>query len=149
MMTPDSSRLPPAGTRGSSPAPLGRPSCSDRYPPCRIYRETSSPTCGPSCSALGAVVSRHLLWPLLTSGQPSRRLSTPVAPSGSYPRPPRVRRVTFPLMPVGFTSWRSVQVSGFDDIGHITPPCRLVSASCSSRGSIRQQISELTKSRYR
>lgn len=132
MMTPDSSRLPPAGTRGSSPAPLGRPSFSDRYQPCRVYRETSSPTCGPSCSALGAVVSRHLLWPLLTSGQPSRRLSTPVAPSGSYPRPPRVRRVTFPLMPVGFTSWRSVQVSGFDDSGHLTPPCRLVSASCSS-----------------
>lgn len=35
-------------------------------------------------------------------------------------------------MPVGYTSRRSVQVSGFDDIGHLTPPCRLVSASCSS-----------------
>ena len=35
-------------------------------------------------------------------------------------------------MPVGYTSRRSVQVSGFDDIGRLTPPCRLVSASCSS-----------------
>jgi len=28
---------------------------------------------------------------------------------------------TFTLMPVGFTSQRSVQVSGFDDIGRLTP----------------------------
>ena len=35
-------------------------------------------------------------------------------------------------MPVGFTSQRSVQVSGFDDIGRLTPLQRLVSASCSS-----------------
>lgn len=39
---------------------------------------------------------------------------------------------TFTLMPVGYTSRRSVQVSGFTDIGLLTPPCRLVSASCSS-----------------
>jgi len=39
---------------------------------------------------------------------------------------------TFTLMSVGYTSRRSVQVSGFDDIGRLTPPCRLVSASCSS-----------------
>jgi len=39
---------------------------------------------------------------------------------------------TFTLMPVGYTSRRSVQVSGFADIGLLTPPCRLVSASCSS-----------------
>jgi hypothetical protein len=31
---------------------------------------------------------------------------------------------TFTLMPVGFTSRRSVQVSGFDDIGRLTPPSR-------------------------
>ena len=48
--------------------------------------------------------------------------------------------LTFTLMSVGSmtegnpcgTSRRSVQVSGFDDIGRLTPPCRLVSASCSS-----------------
>src|SRR5437667_12476033 len=35
-------------------------------------------------------------------------------------------------MPVGSTSQRSVQVSGFADIGLLTPLCRLISASCSS-----------------
>ena len=35
-------------------------------------------------------------------------------------------------MPVGSTSQRPVQVSGFDDNGRLTPLCRLVSASCSS-----------------
>jgi hypothetical protein len=39
---------------------------------------------------------------------------------------------TFTIMPVGFTSRRFVKVSGFDDIGRLSPPCRLVSASCSS-----------------
>ncbi|MDP2880214.1 MAG: hypothetical protein Q8N89_01380 [Azonexus sp.] len=39
---------------------------------------------------------------------------------------------TFTLIPVGYTSQRPAQVSGFDDIGHLTPLCRLVSASCSS-----------------
>src|SRR5207249_7802777 len=35
-------------------------------------------------------------------------------------------------MPVGSTSQRSVQVSGFADIGLLTPLRRLISASCSS-----------------
>lgn len=35
-------------------------------------------------------------------------------------------------MPVGYTSQRSVQVSGFGDCGHLTPLRRLISASCSS-----------------
>jgi len=39
---------------------------------------------------------------------------------------------TFTLIPVGSTSQRSVQVSGFDDIGRLAPLCRLVSASYSS-----------------
>ncbi len=33
--------------------------------------------------------------------------------------------MTFLLMPVGFTSQRSVQVSGFDGLGHLTPLRRL------------------------
>jgi hypothetical protein len=45
---------------------------------------------------------------------------------------PKVMRATFLLMPVGFTSWRSVQVLGFTDLGLLTPPRRLISASCSS-----------------
>ena len=39
--------------------------------------------------------------------------------------PPRVIRATFMLMPVGSTSQRSVQVSGFTDIGLLTPLRRL------------------------
>ena len=131
MTTPGSSRRPPAGTRGTVPAPLGGWRYQRHFLSSRSILETSSPTRGSSCSALGAAVIRHLLWPLLTSDDPSRRLSTPVAPWQTT-RPPRVRRATFPLMPVGYTSWRSVQVLGFDEYGHLTPPCRLVSASCSS-----------------
>ena len=97
----------------------------------RSILETSSPTRGSSCSALGAEVNRPLLWPWLTSDGPSRRLSTPVA-LWQTTRPPRVRRATFPLMPVGCTSWRFVQVPGVGDRCHLTPPGRLISASCSS-----------------
>ena len=39
---------------------------------------------------------------------------------------------TFTLIPVGYTSQRPVQVSGFDDIGRLAPLHRLISASCSS-----------------
>jgi len=46
--------------------------------------------------------------------------------------PPREMRVTFMLMPVGYTPCLSVQVSGFDDIGRLTQTRRLLSASCSS-----------------
>lgn len=41
-------------------------------------------------------------------------------------RSPRVIRVTFLLMPVGFTSQRSVQVLGFDDYGRLAPLRRLI-----------------------
>lgn len=41
-------------------------------------------------------------------------------------RSPRVIRATFLLMPVGSTSQRSVQVSGFNDHGHLTPLRRLI-----------------------
>ena len=49
----------------------------------------------------------------------------PVA-HGRLNRSPRVIRATFLLMPVGSTSQRSVQVSGFDDCGRLTPLCRLI-----------------------
>ena len=39
--------------------------------------------------------------------------------------PPKVIRAAFMLMPVGSTSWRSVQVLGFTDICLLTPPHRL------------------------
>ncbi|SDB18891.1 hypothetical protein SAMN03159386_01386, partial [Pseudomonas sp. NFACC17-2] len=45
---------------------------------------------------------------------------------GRLNRSPRVIRATFLLMPVGSTSQRSVQVSGFEDIGLLTPLCRLI-----------------------
>jgi len=57
--------------------------------------------------------------------------STEVA-LGTHADLPGYDAPTFTLMPVGSTSRRSVQVPGFDDIGRLTPPCRLVSASCSS-----------------
>jgi len=74
----------------------------------------------------------HLIWPLLTSGSPSHNLSTVVAQIGRLPDLPGYDAQTFTLIPVGSTSQRSVQVSGFDDIGRLAPLCRLVSASCSS-----------------
>jgi hypothetical protein len=75
--------------------------------------------------------AQRTLWPLLTPGSPSRHLSMPVA-QGRPPDLPGYDAPTFTLIPVGYTSRRSVQVSGFDDIGRLTPPCRLVSASCPS-----------------
>ena len=47
-------------------------------------------------------------------------------------RPPRVRRVTFPLIPAAYTTTASVQVLGFEDIGLLTHCGRLVCDSCSS-----------------
>ena len=47
-------------------------------------------------------------------------------------RPPRVMRVTFPLMPAAYTSMLSVQVSGFEGIGLLAQHDRLVCDSCSS-----------------
>jgi hypothetical protein len=76
--------------------------------------------------------NRRLIWPLLTSGSPSRSLSTTVAQLGRLPDLPGYDAQTFTLIPVGYTSQRSVQVPGFDDIRHLTPLQRLLSASCSS-----------------
>ena len=76
-------------------------------------------------SALHRSGSEQLLRPLLTSVRPSRHLSVPVA-RGRPNRSPRVIRATFLLMPVGSTSQRSVQVSGFGDYGHLTPLRRLI-----------------------
>ena len=53
-------------------------------------------------------------------------------PLGTLADLPGYDAPTFTLMPVGYTSRRSVQVSGFADICLLTPPCRLISASCSS-----------------
>ena len=59
-------------------------------------------------------------------------VSSTEVPLGTHADLPGYDAPTFTLMPVGFTSRRSVQVSGFTDIGLLTPPRRLVSASCSS-----------------
>ena len=75
--------------------------------------------------------AQRTLWPLLTSGSPSRDLSTAVA-QGRPPDLPGYCAPTFTLMPVGFTPRRSVQVSGFACHCLLTPARRLISASCSS-----------------
>jgi hypothetical protein len=72
-----------------------------------------------------------LLCHLLTSAHASRHLSMSVA-QGTHVDLPGYCTLTFTLMPVGSTSQPSVQVLGFDDIGHLTRLRRLISASCSS-----------------
>jgi hypothetical protein len=73
----------------------------------------------------------NLICRLLTSAYASQHLPVSVA-RGTYADLPGYCALTFTLMPVGYTSQRSVQVLGFDDIGHLTPLHRLSSASCSS-----------------
>ena len=51
---------------------------------------------------------------------------------GQRDRPPRVRRVTFTLIPAASTSAVPVQVSGFEDMGLLTHCGRLVCDFCSS-----------------
>ncbi len=66
----------------------------------------------------------QLLWPLLTSGNPSRHLAMPIA-QGRLPDLPGYYAPTFTLMRVGSTSPRSVHVSGLVFYGLLTPRCRL------------------------
>jgi hypothetical protein len=68
--------------------------------------------------------AQRTLWPRLTSDDPSPHLSMPVALSRSSDLPGYCA-LTFPLMPVGSTSRRSVQELGFASTGPLTPPCRL------------------------
>ena len=51
---------------------------------------------------------------------------------GPSDRSPRVRRVTFALIPAASTSAASVQASGFEDIGLLTHCGRLICDFCSS-----------------
>jgi len=78
-----------------------------------------------------SVRSSDLLCPRLTSADPSRRLSATVA-RWQIGRPPRVRRVTFPLMPAAYTTRPSVQVSDFEDMRLLIQPSRLVCGFCAS-----------------
>ena len=85
------------------------------------------------CSAL-----RFVLTPTMASADFCMNVPTPPDVGsteialGTHADLPGYHAPTFTLMPVGSTSRRSMQVSGFDDIGRLTPPCRLLSASCSS-----------------
>jgi hypothetical protein len=147
-----------AAYRAATPAPISRDAsdfvcptaavpasapitASGRFrPPCAAWAtfsracassariEVCRPTLGTSCSGLRPT---RLLCPLLTSARPSRHLSMAVAQS-SRADLPGYCALTFPLMPVGFTPRRSVQVSGFDENCRLTPTRRLISASCSS-----------------
>ncbi|MGH7909883.1 MAG: hypothetical protein ACRENW_08565, partial [Thermodesulfobacteriota bacterium] len=64
--------------------------------------------------------------------RPSRGLATSVALSGRTTDLPGYCALTFTLMRVGSTPPRAVQVPGFACICLLTPPRRLISASCSS-----------------
>src|ERR1039458_909274 len=66
----------------------------------------------------------QLLWPRLTSDDPSRHLSMPVA-QGRSSDLPGYCALTFTLIPVGSTSRHSVQELGFASICPLTPPGRL------------------------
>ena len=81
-------------------------------------------------SALQYAVT-HLLWPLLSSDPPSPPLTRWIA-QWQRTRLPRVRRVTFTLIPAASTSTPSVQVLGFGDIGRLTRCDRLICDFCSS-----------------
>jgi hypothetical protein len=101
--------------------------------PSSTFRVVPPPTRGFQCSAL-----RFFLTPTMASADfcmgfppPFDVGSTEVA-LGTLADLPGYDALTFTLIPVGFTSRPSVQVSGFDDNGRLTPPCRLISASCSS-----------------
>ena len=75
---------------------------------------------------------RYLLWRLLTSADPSRPLSEPVAAAQQAVRSPRVRRATFPLIPAASTVTLSVQVSDFEEFGLLIQRRCLRCDSCSS-----------------
>ena len=99
----------------------------------QLLRVFPLPTHGFQCSAL-----RFVRTPTMASADFCRGVPTPLdvgsteVALGTPADLPGYDALTFTLMPVGFTSRRAVQVSGFDDICRLTPPCRLVSASCSS-----------------
>jgi len=88
-----------------------------------VFNETITPTGGITRSALGDGVIRHLygLGRLLHVHPVASRRSIARQTCSST----RVIRATFLLMPVGSTSQRSPQVSGFDDYGRLTPLRRL------------------------
>lgn len=69
-------------------------------------------------------IAPQLLWPLLTSGDPSRHLTMPIA-QGRLPDLPGYFAPIFTLMRVGSTSPRSVHVLGFASLCLLTPRCRL------------------------
>jgi len=79
-----------------------------------------------------SLIACHLLWRLLTSESPSRRFTASVAAIQQRPRSPRVRRVTFTLIPAAYTAARSVQVSDFEELCLLIPRGCLVCDSCSS-----------------
>ena len=101
--------------------------------PSLTVRVFPPPTCGFQCPAL-----RPIPAPTMASADFGKSIPTPFdvgsteVTLGTLADLPGYCAPTFPLMPVGYTSWPSVQVSGFTDIGLLTPPCRLTSASCSS-----------------
>ncbi len=89
------------------------------------FDETLTPTGGITCSALGDRVIRHLPRPRLTSARSSRRLSTLGSTLASVQISQGNSR-DLPAYACRIYVTRSVQVSGFDDCGRLTPLCRLI-----------------------
>ena len=110
-----------------------------RYPlavnllPSSTVRVFPPPTCGFQCSAL-----RLGPTPTMASADFCMSLPAPFEAGsteltfGTHADLPGYDTPTFTLIPVGYTSQRSVQVSGFNDNGRLAPLQRLISASCSS-----------------
>src|ERR1019366_6456855 len=121
---------PTAAVRTSAPAPVpGRfrpPSPVLATLPCASASSARIVVCWPTpvFHVRPFAPIWQLLWPRLTSDDPSPHLSMPVA-QGRSSDLPGYAALTFPLMPVGSTSQRSVQELGFASIGLLTPPRRL------------------------
>src|SRR3974390_1241459 len=119
---------PAAAQRVSASAPdPGRFRLPPAAPAALAYASALSArieVCGPTPVFHVRPFAFRLLWPRLTSDDPSQHLAMPVA-QGRSSDLPGYDAPTFPLMPVGSTSRRSVQVLGFASIGPLTPPCRL------------------------
>lgn len=113
--------------RSSAPILLRRHSLAVSLLPTLTAHVFPPPTRGLPCSALR-------LAPTMASADFCTGVPTPLDAGstkvalGTCADLPGYDAPTFTVMPVGSTSRRCVQVSGFADIGLLTPPCRLVSA---------------------
>src|SRR5690606_709330 len=135
-MSPCASQHPERPRTASGRLPRSRP----LFPGLLLHQYASRSSVLLSVSSVRAFVggcsSAHrllhlLLCPLLTSDHASRHLAVGSSQfPGTRSDLPGYCAPTFTLMPVGSTSHRSGQVSGFDDFGRLTPMQRLIRFLC-------------------